>query len=188
MLITISSLVPCSPPHLSNLATKDLIVDLPSAPGNRGDPLLHHTGSATDDTDSSATLEASNFNPMMKQAKVRSVSFSDVRKVALVPSKSDQDVSSAWYSKEDQINQMRMVLRDAAEVSRVLETGQALNHEDLCKTVGIENFMAPRLMRMSKIEIQRHAHSIVLEQTSFDDPALLSRLSKRSSLHSRQRA
>lgn len=170
------------------MATRDLIVVFPPAPGNRGETLLLHAGSAVGDTDSSNTIEASNFNPMMKRVKVRSVSFSDVCEVALVHSKSEQDIASAWYSKEDQNDQMRMILRDAAEVSRVLETGQALTHEDLCKTVGIENFMAPRLMRMSKIEIQRHAQSIVLAQTTVDDPALLSRLSKRSSLHSRQRA
>ena len=145
-------------------------------------------GSATGDTDSSTTIEASNSNPMMKRAKVKSVAFSDVSLLTLVPSKSESDIASAWYSEEDNNNQMRMALRNAAEVSRVLETGQALQHEDLCETVGIENFMTPPLMRMSRIEIERHAQSIIFAQTRFDDPALLSRLSKRSSLPSRQRA
>ncbi len=165
---------------------KSLIVDFPRAPRKRGEPLWHHAGSTTDVTDSSATIEASN-KPMMKRAKVRSVSFSDMSELSFVPSKSEQDLASAWYSKEDKNNQKRSVLRNAAEISRILETGQALTHEDLCKTVGMDNFMSPRLMRMSKMEKKRHAQGIIFAQERVD-PALLSRFSRRSSLPSRQRA
>ena len=164
---------------------KSLIVDFPRAARKRGEPLWHHAGSTTDVTDSSANIEAS--KPMMKRAKakVRSVSFSDMSELTLMPSKSEQDLASAWYSKEDKNNQKRSVLRNAAEISRILETGQALTHEDLCKTVGMDNFMSPRLMRMSKMEKQKHAQGIIFAQDRVD-PALLSRFSRRSSLPSRQ--
>lgn len=163
-----------------------LIVDFPQAPRKRGEPRWHHARNTTDDTDSLATIEASS-KPTMKRSKVRSVSFSDTRELALVPPKSEQDLASAWYSKEDQNNQKRMVLRMAVEVSRILKTGQALTPEDLCETVGMDNFMSLSLIRMSKIERQRHTKSIIFAQTRFD-PALLSRISERSSLTSRQRA
>jgi len=170
------------------MAIGDLKVDFPPVPRKRGEPLWHHAGSAKDGTVSSTTIEASNSSPMMMmKAKVRSVSFADVSEF-LEPSKSEKDIASAWYSKEEKNNQVRTVLRNAAEVSRVLETGLALKHEDLFETVGLENLISPRLMRMSKTEIQRHAQSIIFAQTRCDDPALLSRLSKGSSLPSRQRA
>eukprot|EP00986_Skeletonema_menzelii_P018482 scaffold26645_cov150-Skeletonema_menzelii.AAC.21 len=118
---------------------------------------------------------------------VRSVSFSPTSELALIPSKSEQELASSWYSKEDKNNQKRMIQRNAAEVSRILESGQVLTDEDLCETVGMDNFMSPSHIQMSKIGKQRHAQSIIFAQDKCD-PALLSRLSKRSSLKSRQRA
>lgn len=163
-----------------------LIVDFPQAPRKREEPLRHHAGSTTDDTASLATIEASS-KLMMKRIKVRSVSFSDTSELTLVPYKSEQDLASAWYSKEDKNNQKRTILRNAVEVLRILKTGQALTPEDLCETVGMDNYMSPSLMLMSKIEKQRHAQSIIFAQTRLD-PAVLSRFSRRSSLPSRQRA
>ncbi len=161
-----------------------LIVDFPPAPRRREVPLRHHASSTTDD--SLATLEASS-KLMMKRTKIRSVSFSDTSELTLLPSKSEQDLASAWYSKEDKNNQERMILRNAVEVLRIMETGQALTPEDLCETVGMDNFLSPSVMRMSKIEKQRHMQSVIFAQTRFD-PALLSLLSRRSSLPSRQLA
>eukprot|EP00984_Skeletonema_dohrnii_P006293 scaffold2251_cov139-Skeletonema_dohrnii-CCMP3373.AAC.4 len=160
-----------------------LIVDFPPAPRQRVEPRRHHAVSTDDST---ATIEVA--QPVTKRPKVRSVSFSATSEMALIPSKSEQDIRSSWYSKEDKTHQKKMVLRNAAEVSRRLETGtDDPTDEDLCKTVGMDNFMTPHMIRMSKIEKQRHAQCIVFAQARFD-PDLLSRLSKRSSLPSRQRA
>ena len=155
-----------------------LIVDFPQAPRQRG-------ASISDDSVSSAPVEAT--QPKKKRAMVRSVSFSATSELALIPSKSEQDLASAWYSKEDKDHHKRMILRNAAEVSRILKSGLVLTDEELCETVGMDNFLSPSHVQSSKIGKKRHAQSIVFAQDKFD-PALLSRLSKKSSSTSRQRA
>ncbi len=167
-----------------------LIVGFPQVPRQRGEYLQHHAVGTTDADDSSATTAVT--HPMMKRSKVKSVSFSAISELVVVPSKSKQELAAAWHSKEERTRLKKGVLRNAAEVTRMLEleTGPDyhLTEEDLCKTIGMESFLNPRLMRISKDEKHRHAQSIVFAQARFGDPALLSKLSKRSSLPSRQRA
>ena len=154
-----------------------LIVDFPQAPRRQ------RGASISDDSVSSAPVEAT--QPMKK--KRRSVSFSATSELTSIPSKSEQDLASAWYSKEDKDHQKRMILRNAAEVSRILKSRLVLTDEELCETIGMDNFLSPSHIRSSKIGKKRHAQSIVFAQDKLG-PALLSQLSKKNSSTSRQRA
>jgi hypothetical protein len=127
---------------------------------------------------------------MMKRPRVKSVSFVATCELFWVPSKSKQELASAWYSEEEKTQFKKMVLRNAAEVMRMLETGPDYHHteEELCKTIGMESFLNPRLRQISKNEKRRHAQTIIYAQARVDDPVILSGISERSSLSSRQSA
>ena len=164
-----------------------LIVDFPPVPRRQiGESRRHHAVSTIDD---SSTIEVTQ-QPMMKRSKkVKSVSFSATSTMVLMPPKSKQELASVWYSGEEKMHFKKMVLLNAAEVTSLLESSRPddLTDEVVCNTVGMENFLNPRLMRMTKLEKQRHAQSIVFAQARCD-PDLLSQFSQRSSQRSRERA
>ena len=158
----------------------DLIVNFPQvARQPRRHSSLSNSSTATDKAGSMKTRP---------KAKVKSVSFSRTSELTLFPCKSKEELQSSWYSEEEKTQLKRLLLRKAAQVTRMLQEGPAhLTEEELCETVGLENFLNPRLSRIAKLTKQRHSQTLVFAQGRCD-PALLAKLSEQSSLRSRERA
>ncbi len=121
--------------------------------------------------------------PQSKMPKAKSVSFSPTSKMVLFPCKSKAELGLTWYSKEEKTQLKEQLLQSAAQVTRILdERPDQLTEADLCETVGMEIYL-----RISKLQKKRHAQLLVYSQGRCD-PALLAKLSERSSFHSRERA
>ena len=130
-------------------------------------------------------------NEIVRRPKVvKSVSFSPTSKMALFPCKSKAELKSTWYSEEEKAQFKRLLVRKAAEVARMLDDetpDHLVTEEDMCETVGMENYLNPRLCRIVRLQRKRHAQTLVYAQGQCD-PALLARVSEQSSLRSREQA
>ena len=174
------------------MATGSLIVDFPEVARQ------HHqhqhsilSSGVTSTSDAIMAGSGSGASEIVRRPKVvKSVSFSPTSKMALFPCKSKAELKSTWYSEEDKTQFKRLLAQKAAEVARMLydETPDLLvTEEDMCETVGMENYMNPRLCQIVRLQRKRHAQTLVYAQGQCD-PALLARVSEQSSLRSREQA
>jgi len=163
-------------------AAGSLIVDFP----HRRHSWLSSSVASEDDMAGSEIVKVE--EPQSKMPKAKSVSFSPTSKMVLFPCKSKAELGLTWYSKEEKTQLKEQLLQSAAQVTRILdERPDQLTEADLCETVGMEIYLDPRLYRISKLQKKRHAQLLVYSQGRCD-PALLAKLSERSSFHSRERA
>ena len=174
------------------MATGSLIVDFPEV-ARQHHQHQHSTLSSSVTSTSEDVIMAgsgSGASEIVRRPKVvKSVSFSPTSKMAMFPCKSKAELKSTWYSEEDKTQFKRLLVRKAAEVTRMLvdETPDHLTEEDMCETVGMENYLNPRLCRIVRLQRKRHAQTLVYAQGQCD-PALLARVSEQSSLRSREQA
>jgi hypothetical protein len=142
-------------------------------------------GSGTSDE----IVEVEEPRPMIRPKVVKSVSFSPTSKMTLFPCKSKAELKSTWYSEEEKTQFKRLVPLKAAKVTRMLDEtpDHLVTEEDMCETVGMENYLNPRLCQIVRLQRKRHAQTLVYAQGQCD-PALLARVSEQSSLRSREQA
>ena len=176
------------------MATGSLIVDFPEV-ARQHHQHQHSTLSSSVTSTSEGVIMAGSgsgaSNEIVRRTKVvKSVSFSPTSKMTLFPCKSKAELKSTWYSEEDKTQFKRLLAQKAAEVARMLDDetpDHLVTEEDMCETVGMENYLSPRLCQIVRLQRKRHAQTLVYAQGQCD-PALLARVSEQSSLRSREQA
>lgn len=169
---------------MGEMGAGSLIVDFPH---RRRSWLSSSVASEDDMAGSAGIVKVEDPHPKIKP-KAKSVSFSPTSKMVLFPCKSKAELGLTWYSKEEKTQLEEQLLRNAAQVTRILdERPDQLTEADLCETVGMEIYLNPRLYRISKLQKKKHAKTLVYAQGQCD-PAQLAKLSEQSSFRSRERA
>lgn len=177
------------------MATGSLIVDFPEVARqhhqHQHSTLSSSVTSTSEAEDAIMAGSGSGASEIVRRPKVvKSVSFSPTSKMAVFPCKSKAELKSTWYSEEEKAQFKRLLAQKAAEVTRMLDDetpDHLVTEEDMCETVGMENYLNPRLCRIVRLQRKRHAQTLVYAQGQCD-PALLARVSEQSSLRSREQA